>query len=190
METFVPPWSDSSLDTDTSDSLAANHSGISTDVLLFSDIHLSLTHHYRVHKRGLPHIAFRKTYLTRLHTLVSKASGQSLGNTSSSPVRCRRIIVRDSTRRGRRRLRPVRILEEAVGELPTLTAHDPSNLQGAIVYDCRPPLLPESPYDSTILGCFLCVRQLLRPPGHASPGGLYGDRSCEPGAWCCHTEVS
>ena len=39
---------------------------ISTDVLLFRDINLSLIHHYRVHKRGLPHIAFRKDYLTRL----------------------------------------------------------------------------------------------------------------------------
>ena len=35
-----------------SDSLPAQHSGISTDVLLFSDIHLSLVHHYRIHKRG------------------------------------------------------------------------------------------------------------------------------------------
>ena len=31
--------------------------------------------------------------------------------------------------------RPVRILEESVGELPTLTAQDPSDLQGALVYD-------------------------------------------------------
>ena len=38
-----------------SDSLTAQHSGISTDVLLFSDIHLSLVHHNRIHKRGLPH---------------------------------------------------------------------------------------------------------------------------------------
>ena len=123
--------------------------------ILFSDIHLSLTHHYRVHKHGLPHIAFRKTYLTRLRALVSKASGQSLGNTSSQvksslvSSRHARSAERDPetprlTRRGRRWWRPVRILEEAVGELPTLTAHDPSNLQGVIVYDCRPPLLPVS----------------------------------------------
>ena len=58
LEKFVPPWTVQRQDW--SDSLTANHSGISTDVLLFSDIHLSLTHHYRVHKRGLPHIAFRK----------------------------------------------------------------------------------------------------------------------------------
>ena len=48
------------------------------------------------------------------------------------------------TRRDRRRLRPVRILEESVSELPTLTAQDPSDLQGALVYDCRPALLPVS----------------------------------------------
>ena len=46
-----------------SDSLKVGHSGISTDIMLFSDLNLSLVHHYRVHKRGLPHIAFRKDYL-------------------------------------------------------------------------------------------------------------------------------
>ena len=57
-----------------SDSLTADHSGISTDVLLFSDINLSLTHHSRVHKRGLPHIAFRKNYLTRQRGLMSQVA--------------------------------------------------------------------------------------------------------------------
>ena len=64
LEKFVPPWTVQRQVW--SDSLTANHSGKSTDVLLFSDIHLLLTHHYRVHKRRLPHIAFRKDYLTRL----------------------------------------------------------------------------------------------------------------------------
>ena len=36
------------------ESLTSRHSGISNDVLLFSDTGLSLVHHYRVHKRGLP----------------------------------------------------------------------------------------------------------------------------------------
>ena len=31
-----------------------------------------------------------------------------------------------------------------MGELPTLTAQDHSDLQGALVYDCLPPLLPVS----------------------------------------------
>ena len=46
---FFPPWTVSR--NVWSDALSAQHSGISTDVLLFSDIHLSLVHHYRVHKR-------------------------------------------------------------------------------------------------------------------------------------------
>ena len=52
------------------DSLTPCHSGISTDVLLFSDIGLSLVHHYRVHKRGLPHITFRWNYLSQLRALL------------------------------------------------------------------------------------------------------------------------
>ena len=53
-----------------SDSLSAQHSGISTDELLFSDIHLSLVHHHIIHKRGLPHIAFRRNYLSQLRALL------------------------------------------------------------------------------------------------------------------------
>ena len=41
-------------------------------------------------------------------------------------------------------MRPVRVLEESVGDLPTFAVQDPSDLQGAIVYDCRHPLLPVS----------------------------------------------
>ena len=44
-----------------SDSLSAQHSGISTDVLLFSDIHLSLVHHYR------------RNYLSQLRELLPLA---------------------------------------------------------------------------------------------------------------------
>ena len=153
LETFVPPWT--VWRQVWSDSLVGNNSGISTDVLLFSDINLSLTHHYRVHKRGLPHIAFRKNYLTHLRVSVSQAVGQSrcdmTSPAASSPVSTRHACSagRESetsrlTRRGHRRLWPVRILEESVSELPTLTAQDPSDLQGALIYDCRPPLLPVS----------------------------------------------
>ena len=52
--------------------------GVSTDVLLFSDIHLSLVHHYRIHKRGLPHIAFRINYLYQLRA-VAVAGGPACG---------------------------------------------------------------------------------------------------------------
>ena len=54
LEKFIPPWMVSR--NVWSEALSAQHSGISTDVLLFSDIHLSLVHHYRVHKRGLMYV--------------------------------------------------------------------------------------------------------------------------------------
>ena len=48
------------------------------------------------------------------------------------------------TRRAKRGMRPVRVVERSVGDLPVLTLQDPSDVQGAMVYDCRPPLLPVS----------------------------------------------
>ena len=48
------------------------------------------------------------------------------------------------TRRAKRRMRPVRVVETSVRDLPVLTLQDPSDVQGAVVYDCRPPLLPVS----------------------------------------------
>ena len=54
MEQFVPPWT--------------VHRQI--DILLFGDLNLSLAHHYRVHKRGRPHIAFRKDYMLKLRALL------------------------------------------------------------------------------------------------------------------------
>ena len=113
-ETFVPSWTVRRQVW--SDSLAANHSRISTDILLFSNIHLLLTHHYRVHKRGLPHIAFRRDYLTRLRVSVSQAAGQSwrdmISPVASCPVSTRHARSAETsrlTRRGRRRMRPVRM---------------------------------------------------------------------------------
>ena len=56
------------------DALKPCHSGVSTDVLLLSDINLSLVHHYRVFKRGLPHCAFRRDCQTCLRVFVSQAT--------------------------------------------------------------------------------------------------------------------
>ena len=44
LEKYLPPWT--ATRKVWSDSLASQHSGISTDVLLFSDINLPLVHHY------------------------------------------------------------------------------------------------------------------------------------------------
>ena len=50
--------------------LTPRHSGISNDILLFSDIGLSLSHHYRVHRKGVPHVAFRKDYMSQLRAML------------------------------------------------------------------------------------------------------------------------
>ena len=147
---------------------------LAPDVLLLSDINISLTHHYRVHKRGLPHIAFRKNYLTHLRASVSQAAGQLRRDTTSpaasSPVSTRHVrsAERESetsrlTQGGHRRLRPVRILEESVSELPTLTVQDPSDLQrvpSSMTVGLRCCLFL---YDLTILGRCLCIGQLFQP---------------------------
>ena len=52
------------------DSLTSRHSGISNDILLFSDIGLSLIYHYRVHRKGVPHVAFHINYMSQLGTLL------------------------------------------------------------------------------------------------------------------------
>ena len=153
IEQFVPPrtvrrqvWSDS---------LKQCHSGISTDILLFSDINLSLVHHYRIHKRGLPHIAFRRNYMSRLRALLPSSVAQPQDSVSSpvstGPVSLRQAssaeLVGESPRRTRcakQRIRPVRVMEGSVGDLPILMIQDPSDVQGAMVYDCRPLLLPVS----------------------------------------------
>ena len=46
--------------------------------------------------------------------------------------------------RAKRRMRPVRVVETSVGDLPVPTLQDPSDVQGAVVYDCRLLLLPVS----------------------------------------------
>ena len=60
LETFFPPWTVTRQVY--TESLASRH--------LFSDIGLSLVHHYRVHKRGLPHAALRGKYLAQLRALL------------------------------------------------------------------------------------------------------------------------
>ena len=57
IEKYAPPWTvHRELWTD---SLRLEHSGISTDILLLSELGLSLTQHYRVYRGGLPHAVFR-----------------------------------------------------------------------------------------------------------------------------------
>ena len=46
-----------------------------------------------------------------------------------------------TTRRAKRRVRLVHVVETSIRELPVLTLQDPSDVQGAVVFDCRSPLL-------------------------------------------------
>ena len=153
LEKYLPPWTVTRQVW--SDSLAAQHSGIWMDVLLFSDIQLSLVHHYRIHKRGLPHIAFRRNYLSQLCALlplpsvppvVGVVSPDSSSSGSLCPARSPEVMDRSprTTRRAFRRRRPVRVMEPPVENVPVFTILDPLAAAGVMVLDCRPPLLPVS----------------------------------------------
>ena len=153
LEKYLPPWTITRQVW--SDSITAQHSGISTDVLLFSDIHLSLVHHYRIHKRGLPHIAFQRNYLSQLRALLplpvvqltyGVVSPESSGSGSLRPGDSPEVLDRSprTTRRTYQRRRPVRVMEPHVVNIPVLTIQDPLAAAGVVVLDCRPPLLPVS----------------------------------------------
>ena len=68
IEKYAPPWTvRRELWTE---SLRVEHSDISIDILLFSELGLSLTQHYRVYIGGLPHAVFRTDYIERLRALL------------------------------------------------------------------------------------------------------------------------
>ena len=148
LEKFFPPWTVTCQVY--TDSLTSRHPGISNDVLLFSDTGLSLVHHYRVHKRGLPHVAFRRNYLSQLRALLSLstvlpiAGGSSDAACSTLPCAAESpdvvCALSRPSRHAIRRRRPVRVMESPVRNVPLLTVQDP--LAGAVVLDCRPRLLP------------------------------------------------
>ena len=136
LEQYLPPWTVTRQVW--SDSLTTQHLGISTDVLLFSDFHLSLVHHYRIHKRGLPHIAFRRNYLSQLHALLPLPVVQPTDGVVSPDRSC------SGSFRAYRWRRPVHVMEPPIVNIPVLTIQDPLAAAGVVVLDCRPPLLPVS----------------------------------------------
>ena len=140
IERFVPPWT--VRREMWTESLRQEHSGISTDIMLFSDLGLSLTHHYRVYRGGLPHAAFRGDYMSRFRALLPTPPSTN-GEPASSPETVQRKTPR-SKRRAHRPFRPVHVRSAAVGELPVLTIQDPADVVRASVIDCRLPVLPVS----------------------------------------------
>ena len=140
IERFAPPWT---VRREVwTESMRLEHSGISTDILLFSELGLSLTHHYRVYRGGLPHAAFRSDYMTRLRALLP--TPQNTTGEPTSPPESGRGATPRSARRSHQLSRPVRVMSEAVGELPLLTVQNPADMIGETVLDCRPPGLPVS----------------------------------------------
>ena len=109
--------------------------------MLFSDLGLSLAHHYRVYRGGLSHATFRGD-MTRLRALLPTPT--STNGEPVSPPEAVRGATPKSTRRSHRPFRPVQVMSAAVGDLPVLTIQDPSDVVGASVVDCRPPVLPVS----------------------------------------------
>ena len=116
LETLVPPWTVTRQVY--TESLTSRHSGISNDVLLLSDIGLLLVHHYRVHKRGLPHVAFRRNYMSQLRALLVIKS-LDVGCTSPRP-----------SKRAFARRRPTRVMETPVRIAPVSHYRTHSPRQG------------------------------------------------------------
>ena len=73
-------------------------------------------------------------------------SPDSSSSSSLCPAGSPDVVVRSprTTRRAFKRRRPVRVMESPVENIPVLTIQDPLAAAGAVVLDCRPPLLPVS----------------------------------------------
>ena len=120
------------------DSLRIEHSGISTDMLLFSEVGMPLTQHYRVYKGGFPHAVFRTDYLPRLRALLPSPGGTddpSVDVCGSTPT---------SVRRQHRVSRPKCLFPDSAVGAPILTEQNPAEMIGETVIDCRPSILPVS----------------------------------------------
>ena len=87
LEMLFPPWTVTRQLY--AESLTAQHSGISNDILLFSEVGFSLVHHYRMHRVGRPHAMFRGKYLAQLRALPANTIMPTAGGPSGpacSPV--------------------------------------------------------------------------------------------------------
>ena len=72
---WFPPWTVRRQTC--TDALEPSNSGISTDVLLFSELGHALVHHYRVFQKGTSQVSLRGDYLTRLRTFVTQSAALS-----------------------------------------------------------------------------------------------------------------
>ena len=106
---------------------------------------------------GSPRVSLRKDYLTQLQVFVSQVSAmdycgqrRDMGFSSPAPVSSgsqrssrQRHMGAESpreTRRTSRRVRPTRVQDMSAGVLSPVAVSDQA--PGAIIYDCRTPILP------------------------------------------------
>ena len=145
---LFPPWTVTREQY--AESLSPQRSGISNDVLLFSEVGLTLVHHYCVHSAGKPHVMFRGRYLAQLRLLLltgtttptserPHASPQVTHMSGQTDDSCARLRPP-----GRRRRSQRRIQNTATHVVPRLTEQDPRMAAGAVVFDCRPAVLSVS----------------------------------------------
>ena len=128
IEKYAPPWTvRRQLWTD---SLRIEHSGISTDMLLFSEVGMPLTQHC--------HAVFRTDYMARLRSLLLSPGG------TDTPPETVCGLTPKSVRRPHRLSQPRRLFPETVVKGPILMEQNPAEMIGETVIDCRPSLLPVS----------------------------------------------
>ena len=102
--------------------------------------------HYRVHKRGVPHVAFRRNYMSQLRALLPLPAVPSTEGGSPDPT-CSSVgdspdVVCVSSRPSRlafARRRPTRVRETPRRIAPRLSVQDPL---AVAVFDCHPQVLP------------------------------------------------
>ena len=147
LEMLFPPWTVTRQLYE--ESLSAKYSGISNDVLLFSELGLSLVHHYRIHRSGRPHAMFHGKYLAQLRallpvkTIAPTAGGPS--GTTCPPVASttsRTDGLGATPRPPRRRQQKQKQFRDTPDQIaPRLMEQDPLMAAGAVVFDCCPALL-------------------------------------------------
>ena len=127
LETLIPPWT------------------VTRQVYMDS----LTSRHYKVHRRGVPHVAFRRNYMSQLRALlplpaVPLTEGRLLDSGSLS-VKDSPDVMTDSSRPSRRtfaRRRLTQIRETPRRIAPRLTEQDTLATAGSMVFDCRPQVLP------------------------------------------------
>ena len=145
LEMFFPPWTVTQQLYE--ESLSAN------DVLLFSELGLSLVNDYRVHRSGRPHIImFNGKYLAQLRALLPLKTMVSTAGRPSGTA-CPPVASTTSQTDGfdatpqpprRRRRQQVQFRDTPDQIAPRLTEQDPLMAAGAVVFDCLPVLLSVS----------------------------------------------